>query len=379
MTAEKTVLVTGATGFIGGRVVEKLLFGGKTKVKALVRDYSRAARLARFPVEMVSGDLHDRASLDRATRDCDAVLHCAFDWQFAKPNLEGVTNLGEACLKNGVRRLVHVSTMAVYEPLSDGPLTEESLTEPKTPYAATKFAVEKQMLQLVHSRGVPAVILQPTIVYGPFSKGWTDGPVQNLLMGKLVLPAEKDGLCNAVYVDDCVDAILLAAEAEGVIGERFLISGPEPVSWREFYGAYARILGVDSIQLMPHKDIVHQNKIKGITSLAKLFSEPGVFVQSLAQSPAIKNAMMQVYRKLGDGQKEMIKRLYFYRKKGGPPPLFIPNPQQLDLYSARAHVKIDKARNGLGYAPRFPVDKGMAVTADYIRWAFPNGVGARAP
>jgi nucleoside-diphosphate-sugar epimerase len=372
MLTNRKVLVTGATGFIGGRLVEKLLLTQDVSVRAVIRDFSRCARLARFPVEMVKASLKDPSALQAAVEGCDVVLHCAYDWESAADNLAGIDHLAKACLKTGIRRLVHVSTMAVYEPLPDRDVTEKSTTEPNYLYAKNKLAVERRVVELASNQGLPAVIIQPAIVYGPFGGFWTDTSVERLLAGKVVLPAEEDGLCNAVYVDDVVEAIILAGSRDDVIGERFLISGPEPVTWREFYGAYAHALGVDSIELLPRADIERRNKLALFTSLRKIISEPGAVVRLLlAASPRARAMIESVYTRLSQGHQDALRQLYHYRPKG-PVPLFMPNAHQLELYSARSRIRSDKAIRLLGYNPQFRFEDGMHITREYIRWAYPK-------
>jgi len=256
MLAGKTVLVTGSTGFIGCRLVEKLILEHNVKVRGLVRNFSRAARIARFPIDMPGAHLTDVEALERAIAGCEVVFHCAYDWDLPNENIDGIRNLAEACLRQGVRRMVHVSTMAVYEPLPNGDVTEESPTEPwGWNYKDNKLAIEREILNYVRERNLCATILQPTIVYGPFSKFWTVTPVEMLLTGTVVLPADGLGLCNPVYVDDVVNALILAAERDQAVGERFLISGPKPVMWRDFFGAIESHLGVKSLTFMSDEEL----------------------------------------------------------------------------------------------------------------------------
>lgn len=368
--AGRTVLVTGATGFIGGRIVERLALEHGAEVRALVRSFGRAARLARLPVQLTYGELGDAASLSAAVAGCDVVIHAAFDWQADGSNLTGLTNLAEACLQHGVRRLVHMSTMAVYGTLPAGDFDERSLDTPFTDYAKSKVTLEQHLATFVRERGLPAVILQPTIVYGPFSQPWTDQPVRRLLTGKLVLPEERQGLCNAVYVDDVVDASLLAGLAENVVGERFLISGPDWPTWRSMYESYAQVLGADGVVLMPEAEIHRRSRTAAVAALRQAVNDPGELIRTLAKS-TLRSPLMAVYRRLPQQKQAGIRRLYTSRPAGGPAPLFLPNAQLFNLYTNMARARIDKAQRMLAYEPRFPAERGLAMTAEYIRWAYP--------
>ena len=143
-------------------------------------------------------------------------------------NITGLQNIIAACVKHKVRRLVYVSTFSVYEPFPDGLVSEETRDGDRSwIYARTqaRYGEAGSCRQCVE-QNLPATIVQPTIVYGPFSKPWTNAPAENLIYGTVVLPDPGEGLCNAVYIDDLVDGFILAATHPAAIGERFILSGP---------------------------------------------------------------------------------------------------------------------------------------------------------
>jgi nucleoside-diphosphate-sugar epimerase len=366
--SEQRVLVTGATGFIGGRLVEKLILYHRANVRALVRDFAHASRLSRFSLEMVGGGIADSDAVDRAVAGCDTVFHCAHDFRGknTQQNLDGTRNVADACLRHGVRRLVHVSTISVYEPLQDGELDESSPAEPcGWVYPDNKLAIEQMLFKYWREEGLPVVILQPTIVYGPFARSWTIKLIELLREFRVALP--KDGLCNAVYVDDVVDALILAAEKEKVEGERFLISGAEPVSWREFFGAFEGMLGFQRVALMSNEQIEQSKKMTqpagGITmKLRSLREDPRRIARQVVNWPPILKLYRLAQSLMGE---EFAKPV----AKDWPAPLFVPEDQLLALYGARATVKIDKAKRLLGYEPAFDFKRGMNLTAQYVKWA----------
>jgi len=120
------ILVTGATGFIGCRLVERLVEDEGAEVRCTIRDLGRAARVARLPVELVVADLGNAADIDRAVVGVDYVFHCAYDTRTRSQNIDGLHNIIQACATHSVRRLIYVSSCAVYEPFLDGSLNEES-------------------------------------------------------------------------------------------------------------------------------------------------------------------------------------------------------------------------------------------------------------
>lgn len=360
MVAGRKVLVTGATGFIGGRLVEKLILYHGADVRALVRNFNHAVRIARFPVAMVKGDIVEPDAVNQAVAGCDTVFHCAHDFQNSACNLDGAQLIADACLRHKVRRLVYVSTVSVYHPLPDGDLDESCRTEPcGWDYSETKLAIEQRLLRQVRDAGLPAVAVQPTIVYGPFSTPWTVSPVRRLRTGRLALPSDRDGLCNAVYVDDVVDALILAAEKPAVVGERFLISGPAPVTWRAFYAAYEHMLGVQSVVLMPTHEIEQMARRNTVMSHFKWFWQDPAQVVNW---PPVRRFYEFTRWWTTDNLRTRVKGAL-------SSPLHVPDEVRLALYRSHAVVRIDKARDLLGYNPRFDFDRGMRLTAQFVNWA----------
>ena len=254
------VVVTGATGFIGGRLVERLIEEHGSQVRCIIRDVGRAGRVGRLPVELVRADLSNAGEIERAVDGADYVFHCAYDVQSRRQNLEGLRNLVEACAAHSVRRLIHVSTFAVYEPFPDGPLTEETSDGNRSNvYVGTKLDLEKIVFEAVRNRGVAATIVQPSIVYGPFCSPWTNTTAEMLIDGDVILPDDGEGLCNAVYIDDLVDGLILAAVSPAAIGERFIIAGPQPVTWATFFTEMAGALGTKPPKFWPREQIAKAN------------------------------------------------------------------------------------------------------------------------
>lgn len=371
LLSDKTALVTGASGFIGGRLAEKLALEQGAKVRAAVRTFRNAARVSRLPPERVELRMYDLAArddgIDGLVDGCDTVFHLARDMGSVKANVDAARRLGAACGRAGVRRVVYVSSMSVYRPPPGGPLTEASpMGEPG---GNDKPATQREFMRMMRDDGLPACIIQPSIVYGPYSGYWTERPADLLLGGVMVLPSPGDGICDAVYVDDVVRALVLAAERDGAVGEAFLISGPEQVTWADFYGAYARALGRDGgIRLLPYDVIARRiRRDGGGLSLERLLRYGPL-------RPLREALRAAVYDRLGDGGKAWAGRIY--RRGGRPgrgggdgPREFLPSQRLLDLYAARCPVQLDKARRILGYEPEFGLEAGMELTADYLRWA----------
>ena len=252
------VAVTGATGFIGSHVVERLLSTPEgPDVVAVTRSLPRLTRLAHLldhtRLCYASADIRDRRSLAEAFRGCDVVVHTVYgstgeqvhQWSVS---VEGTASVLAAAARSGVRRVLNISTMAVYEPTGRAVLDEGCPLRPVVPgdlsYAQQKLAAERLVTQ---AGGGPmeVVTVQPTIVYGPWGPKWTVSPLERLGAGDCLLPSGSDhGVCNAVHVHDVADAVVFLAGLPAADQLRLLVSGPEPVGWGTFYDAYRGLLGV---------------------------------------------------------------------------------------------------------------------------------------
>jgi len=384
--AGKTVLVTGGTGFIGGRLVERLALQNGVRVRALVRSFTGASRLGRFNIEMVCADLGNPAAVVDAVEGCDLVLHCAHETKVDRATgrltlADGTRNLCEAVLAAGNVRMVHLSTSGVYGQTKDGDLREETPWQKDPhPYTAAKRETERLVLDYCGKKGLNATVLQPTIVYGPYCRPWTHGPARDLKRGIVPLVDGGNGLCNAVYVDDVVDAMVLAGVRSEARAETFIISGPEPVTWRTFYGAFEKVLGIESTRAVAAADLqrVLEEQARAEKTWHKLLAwlrNPQVF-WAIVKAPPLGYLVEGLKRMLPKSRRERIAKKVLLAKPRrardqGPAEkeLLVPNATLLGLYRARTNMRIDKARRLLGYQPHFDFEQGMRLTAEYLRWA----------
>jgi nucleoside-diphosphate-sugar epimerase len=352
----RRVLVTGASGAIGSRLVEKLVFRRVAPVRALVRSHRGVARVARLDVDLVWGDLAKPADVERAIAGCDVVFHCAYDFADHAANLTAALNLAHACLRHGVDRLVVVSSLAVYQPLPDGVVDETSPRERSGwPYGDTKLAIEQELERLRDGDGLPLVLLEPTVVYGPHAS-WTTAAIRRVRRGRVVLPNDGGGLAHVVYVDDVVEALLLAADTPAATGARVLVSGPEPVTWRQYYGAYERMLGVESVVVVPRERIPSGGDLP----------PDGTVAPRRDPSSALRKAAAGARRLAGPlVSDELAARLASVL----PRPLVWPDAQALALYGSRSELRLDRAHAALGYTPRVSFAQGIDLTARYVAWA----------
>jgi nucleoside-diphosphate-sugar epimerase len=237
------VLVTGAQGFVGTRVLAGMARRGVSP-RGLVRRGLVPPWAPADTFERVRGDVTDAESLRRAVKGCDVVFHCAWGGESfvdaRRINVEGTRNLLTAAAAAGVRRVVHLSTMAVHGHRLPRILTEDCPFDLHgDAYGVTKAEGELAAFELGAKHGVEVVALRPTLVYGPRAPVWLLAYFDRTRREQVALVDGGVGLANLVYVDDLVDAMWTAAQKPGVNGQAFLISGPEPVPWRAYIGAFA--------------------------------------------------------------------------------------------------------------------------------------------
>jgi nucleoside-diphosphate-sugar epimerase len=374
----RRVLVTGASGFIGGRVAERLLLECGARVRVAVRAASRAATLSRFPFEVAIADLRDRDGVARAVDGCDVVIHCALGTHGSlrerrAVDVDGTRNLLEAAVRANVSAFVHTSTVSVYANPGHGVLDETAPpTKSRDPYAAGKR--EGELVALSYASRLPIVVLQPTTVYGPHAGVHGRAIIEELLSSRIPLPAHGEGICNAVYVDDVVTALLLAATSERVRGERLLISGPEHPTWREFYGAFERMLGV--VRTVPMSEAEALAVWKRATRRHWLLRDAWSIVRTDAE---LRRRLLEtregaVVRRVAE--RVLPERVFApERWTAAPepsqdePPLAPLKPELVRALASTARVRIEKARALLGYEPVFGLADGMRLTEAWARWA----------
>ena len=279
----KDVLVTGATGFIGSRVAIELVKKG-ARVRALARNPAKSSGLGIAGISVVIGDMTDPGSLERAVQGCRAVFHFAGTTNEFKPkahfervNIDGTRLLAEAALRERVERFIHMSTVWVYGLRSGPGICETSeCKESGLAYSDTKLEAERVVRRLIDERDLPAIILQPSEVYGPGDPNWTARPLDLIKTGRMVLADGGRGFVQPVFIDDLVQGVLAAAE-NGSLGETYILCGPDVVTIREYFSCLARMLGKKRLPSLPGRLAL------GTAALAewaaRIFRRPPVFTR----------------------------------------------------------------------------------------------------
>ena len=376
----KKILVTGATGFIGSRLCERLSLEHRLPYRALVRNYSHAGRIARLGAELATGNMLDADSLARAVDGCDAVIHLAHSDD--KTAAKETALLVKAC--TGVRRFVHISSMAVH-----GPSPGSALVTETTPikrwgenYSDAKAAAEAVAMSAAKRGNLAAIALRPTIVYGPFS-GFVTPIIADARQGCISLIDGGRGQCNAVYVDDVCDAIMAALQHDDAVGEAFLVNGDGPLTWRDFIDTFAGMVDgpkttVDHSleEVAAYWQARRPRPRDNFTALFRLATSPA-FHEHLATIPLmgalIRSTKESVARCISAEQKISIKARLRGRRAITPastlPPIRVPSEGRVvrEAYSSR--VSNEHAKANLGWAPAHSFAQGAARTGEWLRFA----------
>jgi 2-alkyl-3-oxoalkanoate reductase len=319
-------LVTGAGGFLGGALAVRL-----KKLGWEIRGFARGRypALDEWGIESVRGDLADATAVATAVTGCDAVFHVAAKvgaWgdyaDFYRSNVVGTQNIIDACRRSGTRRLVFTSTPSVVYSGADIEGGDETLPYVATydaHYPATKSLAERAVLAANDPHGTVTIALRPHLIWGPGDRQLLPRIIASAKAGKLVRLKGPPKRIDVTYIDDAVEAHVLAAEKLGsdpacVAGNAYFISGPEPV---ELWWMIDRIL--DCAGLPPVRRSMTPTLALGIARVA--------------------TACHQMLR-LRD-----------------PPAL---TPWIVKELSTSHWFSIERARRDLGYRPRIAVEEGLA-------------------
>ena len=253
--AEDVCLVTGATGFIGSHIAQRLVRDGY-RVRCLVRPTSDTSLLEELNVELAAGDLTNAPSLQRAVADCTHVIHCGAmvsDWamptEVVRVNVEGTRNLLTAAAGAAVRRVVHVSSTDVYG-YPGRPEIDETYAARRFRnwYAQTKLLAEAEVRRFAKTRGLDTVVLRPATVYGPRSREVVLEIARAIRGGNMVLIGGGRAIAGLCYVDNVADVAPLALRDEGVRGQVFNVTDGLNITWREFADGLADGLGCPPVR-----------------------------------------------------------------------------------------------------------------------------------
>lgn len=329
------VLVTGATGFTGTHLVERLLDQGHRVVGLDTQEGLAAGHLRERGAELHLGSVADDELVDRLARGTQRIYHLAAAFRkvnlpksaYWDVNVNGTRNVCESAQRNGVERVLYCSTCGVHGNVARPPGDESAPIAPADYYQYTKWEGERVCDEFL-KQGLWVSIVRPAAIYGP-------GDPERFLMlyrraasGRFVMLGKGATLYHPLYVSNLIDAMELAIETDAARGNAYLIADEEAVSIKDLVDQVGRSLNV----------------------AVRFVHVP--FWPVYAASVAC----------------ELV-----YKPLPWEPPLF---PRRVDWFRQNRSFDISKARRDLGYAPRVDLTQGLARTA---HWYFENGYIAVAP
>jgi nucleoside-diphosphate-sugar epimerase len=247
------VFLTGGSGFIGGRLIERLRADGYS-VRALARSSSAADRVRDLGAEPVRGELADVAAMQAGAEGCELAFHAAAtlgDWgkreDFERGNVQGTANALRACAEAGVRRFVHVGTEAAL--LAGEPLVEVDETAPLRPdspalYSSTKARAEREVLE-ANRDGFETVVVRPRFVWGAGDTTLLPVMVELVRSGRFAWIGGGRNRTSTTHVDNTVEGLVLGARS-GRPGNAYFVTDGEPVVFREFVTDLLATQGVEA-------------------------------------------------------------------------------------------------------------------------------------
>ena len=317
----RIIFITGATGLVGGHAAEEALKRGH-RVRALVRPTSDTRWLDQWGVERIVGDLEDPDALRAGAAGADWIFNCAAkvgDWgaleEFRRLNVEALRLLLDAACETRVERLVHVSSLGVYEG-RDHFGTDETVPPAANSldaYTRSKTEAEALVLEYHRTRGLPAAVVRPGFIYGERDRTVLPKLLTNLRRGTFAFFGSGEQRLNCIYVKNLVHAIFLAVENSAAVGEVFNVTDGEPITKKQFVGRVAGLAGLKT----PTRHI------------------PLPVARVLAQ--------------VVEGTAKML--------RAKRPPLI--NKARYKFLGLNLDYSIEKARRVLGYEPPFTFEEGM--------------------
>lgn len=303
--AATTSLVTGAGGFIGSHLVQRLVRAG-SNVRALVRYNSRNATgfldelsdQERAKVEIFHGDICDSGLVYEAVKGCDYVFHLAaligIPYSYVAPqsyvdvNVQGTLNVLNAARAHGVTRVLQTSTSEVYGSAQYVPMDEAHPLHPQSPYAATKVGADQLAMSYHLSFGLPVTVVRPFNTYGPRQSTRAVVPTVcvQAMQGDSLMLGNLTALRDLTYVEDTCSGFLHAAVSSEAIGEVVNLGTGDAVSVQQVVDQVASILGktlhikTDPARIRPEASEVTRLVSNNAKAKAKLQWEPEVGLES---------------------------------------------------------------------------------------------------
>ncbi len=320
------ILVTGGTGFTGKALVKRLLDDGHEVVALDYKEGLKTRELSDWGAKVVIGSVTDAEVVKSCMEGVDVVQHLAAAFRelnvpeshYDEVNIGGTRNVLAAAEAAKVKKFIYCSTCGVHGNVENPPGDETAPIDPADYYQRTKYQAEPLVLEAAE-RGLDATILRPAAIYGPGDPERFQMIFRKVKQGKFPMFGDGKTLYHPLYIDNLVDALVLAMAPEKGKGEAYLIADEDYVEIEDLVKRAAKALGVEV--KIPHYPVL-----------------PVIIAGHLCE--------------------KICKPLKI------APPIF---PRRVDWYRQNRAFKIDKAKRDFGYNPKVGLDEGLKKTAEWYR------------
>ena len=321
------ILITGGTGFTGKALVRRLLDDGHQVVALDYKEGLKTEELRQWGAEVVIGTVTDRECVKRCMQGVEIVQHLAAAFRelnVPESHYDHVTVDGtRICLEEahaaGVKKFIYCSTCGIHGNVKDPPTDEDHNIAPADYYQSTKYKAEPVCLDFMKQTGMPVTILRPSAIYGPGDPERFQMIFRRVARGRFPMFGSGKTLYHPVYIDNLVDAFVLAMDLNKGNGEAYLIADEEYVSIKDLVQRIGRALDVDV-------------KIKHYPIWPVIIA--GHVCEKVCTPLRI------------------------------TPPIF---PRRVDWYRQNRAFNINKAKRDLGYNPKVGLDEGLRRTGEWYR------------
>ena len=321
------ILVTGGTGFTGKALVRRLLDDGHQVVALDYKEGLKTEELRQWGAEVVIGTVTDRECVKRCMQGVEIVQHLAAAFRelnvpeshYDHVNVDGTRICLQEAQENKKKKFIYCSTCGIHGNVKDPPTDEDHNIAPADYYQSTKYKAEPVCLDFMKQTGMPVTILRPSAIYGPGDPERFQMIFRRVARGRFPMFGSGKTLYHPVYIDNLVDAFVLAMDLNKGNGEAYLIADEEYVSIKDLVQRIGRALDVDV-------------KIKHYPIWPVIIA--GHVCEKVCTPLRI------------------------------TPPIF---PRRVDWYRQNRAFNINKAKRDLGYDPKVGLDEGLRRTGEWYR------------
>lgn len=400
--AGRVSVVTGASGFIGSRLVERL-HDLNVPIVALARRAQNCVRIARLPIDIRLSDIRSDPELASHLKGADTVYHCAGSAHSGLDAIvDGTMNVLKAAEAQQVRRVVVFSSMLSRgDPPLVGAINEDSVSSNSgMAYGVAKREMVARCLEFAKTSRVEVVILEPTCVYGPFAPDFVVGPLEQMLAGDYFFIDGGRGQANLVHVDNVIDAALLAASVPHAAGKRYLVNEDDHAStWAEYLAELSTCLGELDAREFPSISLAELDGALAARSRDRRF--PWVVRNAIRSSPLAREWLSKA--RWFPWVSRLKARLSGRRKQRVPNDSHSPvvatakssSTKLLErivdasawhfdrasgvFFASQATYSAARIRDDLGWIPSINRREGMIQTIEWARLAFKSRLASTKP